>query len=646
MNEKKSVKFLTVVWGQEYIKRFCALSLPSFLAPGNIPALAEAIDLEVVIMTKQGDIEFFKRDQAFERLKKICAVRFVPIDDLVTKGYYGITLTLAYARPIIALGEDMLNHHFLFMNADFILADKSLKSLLKHIFDDRSILLAPSYRAITEELEPKLVKLVDPACSTLSVQPRAMVKMAMKHPHRTTIAKTFRQNIISSTNPNQFFWQVDNNTLLGRYFLSFMLCIKPERTIKTVNCFCDYSLIPELAPSGDEVMMGDSDDFFMLELQSRGQETEMLRPGRLRTREIALSLTEWTTPEHRRASAYDVVFHSEDIPDNIKQAKAEANNTISNIHKQLGDPQSHQNHYYWASGLIYWRKELINNGISTLPKELATPPFNLRAEYFHFIHRMATTLRWYRARTRQYFTVKYWSNKLSSLFHTAEDGTGFLLKAKHLQAIRSMATTLKWYVARARRYFLAKHWSNKLLSQLQTAADGKELLIIGDGKQARNLIDITSPAKICSIREYIYYSRYASRHNRRFDMIVYSATSIDKQVVIELQEMLGFLEKDGELHLICDSFGGPVISNQEMADAFSLIVEVFGDHLYDYKLELLDSRSLYYNARVRNRIKRIILLPLFYAISVVENYFSDLDDPTASGRYPVAFHLSIKPPKA
>src|SRR5215467_4840022 len=82
LNMPPKAKFLTAVWGKAYIDRFCLLSLPSFLAPGNLPALAQALELEVVIMTRQRDFEHFQRNPTFRRLCTICPVRFVEIDDL------------------------------------------------------------------------------------------------------------------------------------------------------------------------------------------------------------------------------------------------------------------------------------------------------------------------------------------------------------------------------------------------------------------------------------------------------------------------------------------------------------------------------------------------------------------------------------
>lgn len=394
----RKVKFLTVVWGETYIARFAELALPSFMAPGNLPALAESTNLEVVIMTRRSDIGFFDQHPVFHTLQTICPVRFIEIDDLITTGVYGVTLTLAYARPIIACGREMLDTHFVFMNADFVLADGSLRSLLKHIESDRSIVLGPSFRATAEAVEPLLEAIVDKTSGVLAISPRQMAGISIAHPHPTTVAKIVNQDLCHSTHPNQFFWRIDDKTLLGRYYLIFMLCLKPERMIETINSFCDYALIPEMCPSGDEAVMDDSDDFFMLELQQREQEKEMLRLGRQPTDEITRSLQSWTTAEHRRAARHDILFHAGEIPHDLDAAKIEAHAFIDNIQRHLGPPIPHADHRYWIRGVEAWKNLRKSQNQPITPPELVASRNGLQTWFsWTSIRRRLLKLSWFLA---------------------------------------------------------------------------------------------------------------------------------------------------------------------------------------------------------------------------------------------------------
>jgi hypothetical protein len=363
---KPKAKFLTAVWGETYVARFAALALPSFLAPGNLPALAEATELEVVILTAQRDLEFFERHAAFLRLRTVCPVRFVHIDDLIVGGVYGVTLTLAYARAMFQCGGEMLDTHFVFMNADFVLADGSLRTLAAHIVAGRPVVLAPSFRATAEALETGLRRAV--RSGVLAMPPREMLSLAMRRPHPTTVAKTVTQGLCHTVHPNQFFWQVDPHTLLGRYYLIFMLCLKPQREVAVVNSFCDYAFIPDLCPDAEETVLGDSDAFFMLELQQRSQEMYYLRFGPQNASEAAATLAPWTTREHRRAARHDIVFHEKDIPPSIDKAKARAAAFIDTVTNQLPPPVSHIEHPYWTGGSRVYVRMAIERRLPLPPE--------------------------------------------------------------------------------------------------------------------------------------------------------------------------------------------------------------------------------------------------------------------------------------
>jgi hypothetical protein len=76
------------------------------------------------------------------------------------------------------------------MNADFVLADGSLRSLANQILAGRSIVLGPSFRSTAEAVEPALLAAVDSATGTLCMQPARIVDLSIRHPHPTTLAKT------------------------------------------------------------------------------------------------------------------------------------------------------------------------------------------------------------------------------------------------------------------------------------------------------------------------------------------------------------------------------------------------------------------------------------------------------------------------
>ena len=85
--------------------------------------------------------------------------------------------------------------------------------------------------------------------------------------------------------------------MLGRFYLMHMLCVRPEVTNFIIGSSCDYSFIPEMCPSGNVEAITDSDEYLVVELQPRRHEVGFLRPGPLQPRQLASSLSEWTTAD-------------------------------------------------------------------------------------------------------------------------------------------------------------------------------------------------------------------------------------------------------------------------------------------------------------------------------------------------------------
>jgi hypothetical protein len=370
--QRFKIKFLTVIWGDRYIEEFARVSLPSYLAEGNLPALARDNDFEVLVLTSEHGRQKFDAEPAFRRLRTICPVRFIYIDDLITTGVYGVTLTLAYARGIMDSGAAQTDTYFIFMNSDFVLADGSLGFLADKLREGWRCIMAPSLRARAEDIVPTLAAAVRDG--TLSVAPRQMVAMALKNLHATVIGKTVTQNFVNCSTHNQLYWQVDRDTLLGRYHLIFMLAIRPEVPMGGVNSYCDYGFVPELVPSGQFTILGDSDDLMMLELQPAAQEKQFLRCGGANPTVIAKELSVWTTREHRQFAQADVVFHVRGLPSKLPRVRAEAAQFVGELHRAMTpEPRTHVDHFFWAMGLQAWMtlKYAGEEGRRRLPPELA-----------------------------------------------------------------------------------------------------------------------------------------------------------------------------------------------------------------------------------------------------------------------------------
>jgi hypothetical protein len=229
------IKILVPIWGTRYVDMFLTSGLPSMLSARNLPILASEYRCEFVVLTNSKGEAHIRSHPAFERLALLCPVRFIAIDDLIIRGMEGYSLTLAFARGVQDSGPKMVDTYFLFMNADFVVSDGAFETLLRHIREGRRAIMAPSLRCTAEDAYPVLRERINPSDQTLTLSPREMVRMTLDHLHATASANLVGGNIAFNSATNQFFWWVDRHTMLGRFFLLFMLCIRPERELKDVS---------------------------------------------------------------------------------------------------------------------------------------------------------------------------------------------------------------------------------------------------------------------------------------------------------------------------------------------------------------------------------------------------------------------------
>ena len=102
----QAVRLLLPVWGARYLRRFFEFSLPTMIAPGNIPALAAALPCTFVFLTSAQDAELIAEHPGYRHLSAICRTEIVPIDDLITGDNHSTTITLAYERAMRAAAAD------------------------------------------------------------------------------------------------------------------------------------------------------------------------------------------------------------------------------------------------------------------------------------------------------------------------------------------------------------------------------------------------------------------------------------------------------------------------------------------------------------------------------------------------------------
>ncbi|TAK76567.1 MAG: hypothetical protein EPO11_04055 [Gammaproteobacteria bacterium] len=407
-----SICVLLAIWGERYIKDFLGLGLPCLLAPGNIPALATYYPVRFIFLTRADNVSIFDDHPAIQKLKAYCKIEYIAIDDLITVGNYSTTLTLAFDRAIRAAGKKMLKTYFLILTADYIMADGSLRGLMRYIQAGYNGICAGNFQVIKEDTRAFFLNKIDPISQVIQIQPRELLEYSFEHLHPITIASIFNQNILHNYQANRFFYRYSLEVLAASFYLLHPLCIKPETENYRVGAACDYSFIPEMCPSGNIAILTDSDEYLVVEMQPRQQEVRFVNGGKYKDKKLIETLGEWTTKQHRKNAQTTIYFHTCDVYEEEKaRIRVKLNVFTERINKLLEryPEQPHYDHPYWMGAIeaFQTQKKIISKNyydyfdITSFSEKLFFP----KRLYYYCFGIPPKVFRWHH-RWREYQLVK------------------------------------------------------------------------------------------------------------------------------------------------------------------------------------------------------------------------------------------------
>jgi hypothetical protein len=347
----KAIQLLLPIWGTRFIAQFLEVSLPTLLAPGNIPSVAKSLPCKFIFLTSSEDADLLRGHPAIQYLRDNCEVEFSTIDDLITGDNYSTTITLAYARAVRATGDAMLDTCFFFLISDYIMADGSLASVLARMHSGYSGVVAGNFQVVEETARSSFFKVFDNGAARIIIRARDLMRWAINHLHPMTLANMVNFPLCHSIHTNRLFWRVDENTLIGRFYLMHMICIRPEIKDFIIGSSCDYSFIPEMCPSGKVHVLVDSDEYLVVEMQKHSHERNFVRLGAVKQNVLVKSLSDWATATHRKNAHFPVIFHASVLPSNLDSLIAKSKSYIETIEDSLPPPPPHRDHPYWLGAM-------------------------------------------------------------------------------------------------------------------------------------------------------------------------------------------------------------------------------------------------------------------------------------------------------
>src|SRR5262245_47162986 len=208
-----AVKIILPVWGYKYVRQFLEISLPTLLAPGNVPALAGAMDCEFIVLTSEDDRDYLREHGAFKRLANVCRTEIRLIDHLITESNHSTTITIAYTEAVRSVAGAMVDTCFFFLVSDYIVADGSLRNALERMCRGASAVVVGNFQVDEEDASPWLRERLRTADRSLVLPPRELMRWALNHLHPATIANTVNIPLSHNSHTNRLFWRVDGATV-------------------------------------------------------------------------------------------------------------------------------------------------------------------------------------------------------------------------------------------------------------------------------------------------------------------------------------------------------------------------------------------------------------------------------------------------
>lgn len=352
MNDIEKVRIITCAWGASYVEDMMELQLPAVLAPDNVPALAKEFNCELVLLTKRKHTQFVEQHPTCAELRRYCSVDIRSIDDLVAcKRQYGISLTLIYHRGFADLGHKMIDTFLLFLNSDWILANGSYKNLIPLIKRGERMIYAPGYCTEAEAVTGWLNDNKARNENCIDIGNREMAGQILANLHPCIEAKTINRQSFSMHVFDQFYWRVDENTMLGRQMPIGVIGMRPEQVVHKAETFWDFGFPQTFCPTNKGIVLDDSDNFLMLELRPRDTYSHFMELGWPSEAKIAADLSTYQPTYHRESGKHELILHSTDLPATLGDARRKMASFVDSVYAQFKPEQQNDGiHPFWVAG--------------------------------------------------------------------------------------------------------------------------------------------------------------------------------------------------------------------------------------------------------------------------------------------------------
>ena len=277
------------VWGEFFRDVWARWVVPSYLAPGNLPVLAEANEIDVLIFTRNEDADWLAQQRWIRALSEIASISIVPLPaevhtpDMHLKRGEPMQLKYTVHSRCIRHAEQRYRGQpdvvLLPAYGDGMWTAGYCRTIAEALADGRHVVTAPALSVDLGGFGPALdARIAERA--TGAFDSGEICRLAFHHPHPGHAAQIWTSGV-SSANFSYFYWPVGDEGLVSHLVhpganAVHLGRIRPEAF--TFSGSIDMRFVFMASPDVTNVaVIRDSMDGFVLEIANRAYQRAEIR---------------------------------------------------------------------------------------------------------------------------------------------------------------------------------------------------------------------------------------------------------------------------------------------------------------------------------------------------------------------------------
>jgi hypothetical protein len=335
-----SYHFIVPVWGAKYVEMFAKQSLPSQLAPGNIPSLP-AGRTSYQIFTHAEDADAIWHSSSVRKLRGMIDVSLTTFTDKDVNNAYGSHSDTPYNANLTKMSwcydQGIKSRHgvdtaFIFITPDSVWGNGAFRYVHQCQCSGVRALMALGLITLRPVVQQRLEGVRDG--DVLEISPQQLVKLACDALHPLGAARIVRDG--GNGFPCAYYWMKPGKGLVARCFYLHPVMVRPLVHLERLPSTVDYRYVRLACPDRDRVrIVTDSDDLFYIDMADVDHEARALVPANYSHKDQLDWMCQWTDDYHRAYFRQAIVLRENDGADPFNRELAASATFADNLLKEF-----------------------------------------------------------------------------------------------------------------------------------------------------------------------------------------------------------------------------------------------------------------------------------------------------------------------